>query len=131
MSTRSLIGIENNDRTVTYVYCHFDGYPRGVGRDIAGMGRKEARGLIAKGDMSSVGSSYHDRGEPWCEVCPKVAPDVCHFLSECMRRFGCDYAYVLRRSGAWMYGLRDDGLRPKLFSLKVTLAALPPILEEA
>lgn len=34
MSTRSLIGIDNKDGTVTYVYCHWDGYPSGVGKTL-------------------------------------------------------------------------------------------------
>jgi hypothetical protein len=28
MSTRSRIGIENQDGTTTSIYCHFDGYDR-------------------------------------------------------------------------------------------------------
>lgn len=32
MATRSRIGIENQDGTVTSVYCHWDGYPENNGR---------------------------------------------------------------------------------------------------
>jgi hypothetical protein len=119
MSTRSLIGIENTDGTVTFAYCHFDGYPSGVGRDIVDMGRLEARSLIKEGDMSTVGEHYHSsRGEPWEDVKPKTAKDVREFLSVCVREHGCDYAYVLKRSGAWMYGSYSDS-SPR--SLKVAL----------
>lgn len=31
MSTRSRIGIKNSNGTITSIYCHFDGYPDGVG----------------------------------------------------------------------------------------------------
>lgn len=31
MSTRSHIGILKEDKQVFFVYCHFDGYPSGVG----------------------------------------------------------------------------------------------------
>jgi len=31
MSTRSNIGIRNTDETIDYIYCHYDGYPEGVG----------------------------------------------------------------------------------------------------
>ena len=31
MSTRSVIGIMNNDNSVDSVYCHFDGYPEHTG----------------------------------------------------------------------------------------------------
>ena len=27
MATRSLIGLENQDGSINYVYCHYDGYP--------------------------------------------------------------------------------------------------------
>ena len=27
MATRSHIGIKNQDNSVTYIYCHWDGYP--------------------------------------------------------------------------------------------------------
>ena len=32
MATRSRIAIENQDGTVTSIYCHFDGYLSGVGK---------------------------------------------------------------------------------------------------
>lgn len=31
MSTRSHIGVRNADDTISFIYCHFDGYPSGVG----------------------------------------------------------------------------------------------------
>ena len=34
MSTRSRIGIEGEDGRVTSVYCHWDGYPEGVGKQL-------------------------------------------------------------------------------------------------
>jgi hypothetical protein len=34
MSTRSRIAIENQNGSVTSIYCHFDGYISGVGKTI-------------------------------------------------------------------------------------------------
>jgi hypothetical protein len=34
MATRSNIAIENQDRTVSSIYCHFDGYIDEVGKNI-------------------------------------------------------------------------------------------------
>jgi hypothetical protein len=34
MSTRSRIAIENQNGSVTSVYCHFDGYISGVGKTL-------------------------------------------------------------------------------------------------
>ena len=34
MSTRSLIGIQNADNTIEYIYCHHDGYLDWVGKKL-------------------------------------------------------------------------------------------------
>ena len=34
MATRSRIGIINADKTVSSIYCHYDGYPQGVGQTL-------------------------------------------------------------------------------------------------
>lgn len=56
MSTRSRIGVENMDGSITHVYCHFDGYISGVGKMLAEhySSEERARALIALGDLSSV-----------------------------------------------------------------------------
>jgi len=59
MSTRSYILIENTDGTFSGIYCHFDGYPKGVGATLLDSYRTEAkiRELIALGTLSSLSSS--------------------------------------------------------------------------
>ena len=37
MATHSLIGLENTDGTIDYIYCHFDGYASGVGKKLSIM----------------------------------------------------------------------------------------------
>jgi len=86
MATRSRIGIENQDGTVTSVYCHWDGYPENNGRILNDhyQDRKKVEQLIALGSISSLDKeidapeghtfenpasgvtvAYHrDRGEP-------------------------------------------------------------------
>lgn len=56
MSTRSMIGIRNHGGTIEAIYCHYDGYPDGVGRTlIEHYGNLErARALVAMGDLSAV-----------------------------------------------------------------------------
>lgn len=91
MSTRSRIGRRNPDGSVTSIYCHFDGYPAGVGATLARHYTDPAKidALIVLGDISSLapecqdppaGHSYHtgaaghtvaymrDRGEYGCEA---------------------------------------------------------------
>lgn len=59
MSTRSRIGILNEDGSVTSIYCHNDGYPEGrfgVGRTLLAHYSDPAklRQLIALGDLSAL-----------------------------------------------------------------------------
>ena len=71
MATRSMYGILNSDNSVTAVYCHWDGYPAGVGECLKTFYNTEdkVRELISKGGASSIGdtlsgcSFYVDRGE--------------------------------------------------------------------
>lgn len=56
MSTRSAIGITNEDGTVFGIYCHWDGYLEGVGKTLfenynSGI---KVRDLMALGDISSL-----------------------------------------------------------------------------
>jgi len=54
MSTSSRIGVVNDDQTITSIYCHFDGYPEGVGATLLEHWTDPAkvRALIALGDIS-------------------------------------------------------------------------------
>lgn len=82
MSTRCLIGKKNKDKSITYVYCHHDGYPSWVGKTLFENYKDEEKidKLLALGDMSSLGKEpiaagdfdylgndfccpYSDRGE--------------------------------------------------------------------
>lgn len=58
MSTRSLIAIKN-DNTYTSVYCHFDGYPEGVGITLLEnyKSKKKMDDLLALGNISSLSKS--------------------------------------------------------------------------
>ena len=71
MATRSKIAIENQDGTVTAIYCHWDGYVNGVGKTLfENYDREKLEQLIELGDISSLGETldetvaYHrDNGE--------------------------------------------------------------------
>ena len=72
MATRSNIAIENQDGSVSAIYCHFDGYIDGAGKILQENynTKEEMEQLIALGDISSLGKTieetvaYHrDRGE--------------------------------------------------------------------
>lgn len=65
MATRSRIGIENPDGTVTSVYCHWDGYPEYNGRILVEYYNTEdrARRLVELGAISTLRSRPEPRGE--------------------------------------------------------------------
>jgi len=63
MSTRSRIGIENDDGTITSIYVHSDGYLGGVGAVLADYygGEREVRGLLELGNLSELGQEIGDK----------------------------------------------------------------------
>ena len=62
MATRSHIGILKEDRTVFFVYCHFDGYPSGVGTTLReNYDRPEdVTKLLSFGNMSGLAPTIED-----------------------------------------------------------------------
>ena len=121
MSTRSKIGISNpEDGTVFGIYCHFDGYPDGVGKTLKRHYKSEAkvRELIALGDLSSLGKEIgekhdinnldnvttmcraygRDRGEPDTEA--RAYANLQAFLDADL---GQEYTYLFR-NGKWEQG---------------------------
>ena len=57
MATRSTIALEYADGSVYQIYCHWDGYPEGVGKTLLDHYSDpfKARDLICLGDISSLG----------------------------------------------------------------------------
>ena len=66
MATRSRIGLMLEDGTIKHSYCHFDGYPHGVGHTLVGhySDIEKVKELLSFGDMSFLA--------------PKVTPDGIH-----------------------------------------------------
>jgi hypothetical protein len=74
MSTRSRIGIVNSDKTVSSIYCHFDGYPEGVGQTLLDhfTTKHQVQKLIDLGDISFLRRSTecpegHNFGNPFSD----------------------------------------------------------------
>jgi len=67
MATRSRIAVQNADGTFLSIYCHWDGYPSGVGKDLLNEHNSEqaARALMEHGDLSTLSplASYRSKGE--------------------------------------------------------------------
>lgn len=118
MGTRSRIAAKNADGTFTSIYCHWDGYPAGVGDTLASNYKDEAkvRQLLALGNISSLGEEIgekhdfddlsnrnwttaygRDRGEEdqQGEVCNGIGA-----LNKLTRDSGGEYLYVFD-GGKW------------------------------
>lgn len=65
MSTRCLIGMKLPNGKIKTIYCHFDGYPKGVGKDLKKHYTTTAKikKLMALGDISSLGKEIGSRHE--------------------------------------------------------------------
>ena len=95
MATRSLIGIVNPIGSITTIYNHFDGYPQGVGVQLAlNYGEKEAKRLIKLGNRRSLGGKPSKKDTFTGEY---EAP-VIHFsfkqLEEYVTRTDVRYVYI-------------------------------------
>ena len=106
MATRSRIAIENQDGTVTSIYCHFDGYLDGVGKTLfEHYDREKTEKLIELGAISVLKEStldtiaYHrDRNEDlYFETFPNVE-DLFDYGFES----GIEYIYCLTIGGIWL-----------------------------
>jgi hypothetical protein len=122
MGTRSTIAVENADKTITAIYCHWDGYPTHVGKILNEhyTNPKKVAELMALGDLSSLGREIggktdfdshkghdtclaygRDRGET--DVGAKVFVSKLVWKNEMNKwEWGCEYAYLFKR-GKWTH----------------------------
>jgi hypothetical protein len=65
MATRSRIGLKFEDGTIKHSYCHFDGYPHGVGHTLVGhySDIEKVEELLSFGDMSFLSPKVIPEGE--------------------------------------------------------------------
>jgi len=106
MATRSRIAIENENGTVTSIYCHFDGYLSGVGKKLfEHYDREKTEKLMELGDISALDEStestiaYHrDRNE---DLHFKTFPNV-EDLFDYGFESGIEYIYCLTNNGIWL-----------------------------
>ena len=114
MATRSFIGIQNSNGTITGVYCHHDGYLDGVGKTLQEnyTTASAVDELVSLGSLSSLGEdldvtqAYHrDRGDD-LDI---DSYDTLHNI-----RFsdgGYEYIYVFTQEG-WTVAERHKSATP-------------------
>jgi hypothetical protein len=123
MSTRSCIGIENADGSVTTIYCHSDGYLECVGAMLSKhySDPKKVKELIALGSISSLGEEigtkhdfdakvdkecnvYHrDRNDPQRNTKPTKYKSLAEQATTGAENCGADYVYCFRIDGRWWW----------------------------
>ena len=112
MATRSRIAIENQDGTVTSIYCHCDGYTSGVGKMLEKWYTTQAKveALIELGNISSLDMTpmstvayARDRGEDLVQS----KYNRVEALFDMGFNSGIEYIYCYTKSGQWL--VSDDG----------------------
>ena len=106
MATRSRIAIENQDGTVTSIYCHWDGYTEHNGKILfENYHLTKTEQLIALGDISSLGETIEDtvayardRGEDFNQTTFDNVPT----LFEAGFNSGVEYVYCFTKDGRWL-----------------------------
>lgn len=143
MSTRSVIAFEQTDGKVTAVYCHWDGYPEGVGRTLleSFVNVEEIARLVSLGSLSSLGARIDpDPDQPHSFNAPQ--PGVCVFYGRdrgtegvepqelASRRqvvgswFGIDYYYLYSATESrWQYRGRTGEWKSLASAVKISEAA--------
>jgi hypothetical protein len=105
MATRSTIGIKEGD-TVRAIYCHWDGYPSGVGLGLIDNydSKAQAEALIAFGSISSLketleatkAEAYGNESES-----ARTFTGVQDWLDKF--DYGVEYAYLYEDGKGWVY----------------------------
>lgn len=106
MGTRSMISVKNEDGTYDGVYCHYDGYPKGVGNTLNEhyISSDIVKELISFGGMSCLKPKIEE-----CEFYIKRGEELCNYkaltfvgLCEKSKDIGCEYLYIFA-DGKWSH----------------------------
>jgi hypothetical protein len=142
MSIRSLIAIENSDKTIVAIYCHWGGAPENNGRILLEHFKKpeKLRELIALGNLSELHPRLHpigkhsfdkkekgttvahhrDKGDAWEGTQPRTFASLKKFR-ENPGYLNVEHIYVLTKKGQWTLYSQEDS---KTFQVKCDLATI-------
>ena len=111
MATRSLIAYETQDGVVYGNYCHWDGYPSGVGQVLLiNWNTPEAVEALTQYDMASIhedGSVEYWGGENDFPENQMSWGNAVEFFID-YDQLGTEYHYLLRNTGEWEVSARWD-----------------------
>ncbi len=135
MSTRSTIAIQLDDQSVKHIYCHWDGYPEGVGDTLLRSynTRERVLELMELGDLSVLADEMHPTGQhnfsvPQDGMCIAYGRDrsdteteakvstLESFLHDAVGS-GQEYVYLMDLTGKWFVtDVYETATRPLLNS---------------
>jgi hypothetical protein len=119
MATRSMIGCLNVDGTVTATYCHYDGYPMGVGKTLLENYKTYTQGqLIANcGYLSSLQETVRESLVKSANVEDPITVTMEDYFNtdDDYGMMGTEYLYLQYFSGDWFV---FDCSTNKLYDLK-------------
>jgi hypothetical protein len=100
MATRSRIGIQNQDGSVTSIYCHWDGYPSGNGKTLVQhyMDRRRVEALIALGNISQLEDLVHYRHRAGQSFNTRLDKSVEEYFASDLE----DYGYLFTLENKWV-----------------------------
>ena len=105
MATRSTIGYETPDGRYRATYCHYDGYPSHMKRELIGLHRDDVEAMVTTGWIRG-GIRSMCGGRP--EYFNDSGWDAARIDKERLTRVE-EYAYMLRLDGKWVYlGYEDS-----------------------
>ena len=115
MGTRSFIGIQNEDESIRYVYCHWDGYPSHNGKILNEhyTDRKKVDKLLDGGDMSVLNEDITDveyynqmKGQD-PDNDAALVDNMVVFLED-IKNSWCEWVYILSKKNKWMVSSDSD-----------------------
>ena len=105
MATTSTIAVQHTDGTVSQIYCHFDGYLSGVGKELLAHYNtlEQAEALVAMGGASCIRetletSEFYHRNRQEELTVEKYSSWADYFLNACTE----GYDYVFTPDAGWL-----------------------------
>ena len=105
MATRSQIAIENENGTVSAIYCHWDGYPEYNGKILKECysDRDKLQQLLELGDVSVLKEDLGKVEAYHRDLCKTYYPPTeFRNIDSFGKQFSYEYGYVLSKEGEWL-----------------------------
>ena len=115
MGTRSYIAYEMKNGMYTGCYCHWDGYPQGVGLTLLkNYNDENIRDLVDLQGFSSLGETVAETKSTAYHEIKEICETRGELYSRSTEHYGCEYIYVLLKNGDWVFWDVDEEMEKNL-----------------